>query len=137
MDEIYVLVYGSLKYACGNHAIMQSIGAKCLGYDSITGEFEMISYGAFPGVVQYSKSGGLTTILGELYAVNEAGLASIDMLEGHPNFYERFIFRTDRMDRNAWMYTLPSKNSDTTRTYSAAAIWEPTESEQNFWRDQP
>lgn len=130
-----VLVYGSLKHSGGNHVVMQNIGAKCLGYDSITGEFEMVSLGAFPGVVQHPNSQELTTILGELYTVDEAGLAHLDVLEGHPHFYERFKFSTDLTDHSAWMYLLPSTKGDrATRTYSSFAVWQPTEDEQNFWR---
>ena len=134
--ETNVLVYGSLKYACSNHVVMERIGATCLGYESITGEFEMISMSAFPGVIQHPNSEELTSILGELYTVDDWGLSSLDAMEGHPHFYERFKFRTDLRDQSAWMYTIPRRKGDlANRTYSSASIWEPSEDEQNFWAD--
>ena len=136
----HVLVYGSLKQSCGNHCLLERINAKWLGYDSITGDFAMISLGGFPGVVrrpEYKDS--LSTIFGELYAVDTEGLAALDMLESHPDFYERIKYRTDVIDRRAWMYTLPLGegylNSDLYATVDSC-IWQPTEDESGFWLDK-
>lgn len=137
MSKIDVLVYGSLKHSGGNHVVMQNIGAKCLGYDSITGEFEMVSLGAFPGVVWHHNPNRLTVILGELYTVDEGGLASLDALEGHPHWYKRLKFRTDIMGHDAWLYTL-LKNEEYTDikcdTPTSVSVWQPNEDEQNFWK---
>jgi len=135
MDKIDVLVYGSLKQSCHNHDVMQSIGAEYLGYDSITGAFEMVSLGPFPGV--HHNPNMLSVILGELYTVTEAGLASLDHMEGHPDFYKRLKFRTDILGRDAWLYTLPKQSGglDTEQgTLTSVAIWEPTEAELQFWK---
>ena len=134
---VRVLVYGSLKQGCGNHTLMERIGAKWLGYDSITGDFGMVSLGGFPGVVRRgSSSDPLQTILGELYSTDEEGLASLDMLEGHPNWYERRKYRTDLLDMRAWMYTFPGGQGylDTTRYDQVdGCLWLPTVDEQDFW----
>ena len=106
--KIRVFVYGSLKSQHGNNVLLQEVEATCLGYDSITGDFTMISFGGFPGIVRTTTDPkSVKTIFGELWMTNEEGLKALDMLEGHPNFYERFRYRTDVLDRRAWMYTLP------------------------------
>lgn len=138
---VRILVYGSLKQKCGNHSLMDQISAKLLGYDSISGEFRMMSFGGFPGVVRTNLQDKppVHTIFGELYSIDEEGLAALDMLESHPNFYERFKYRTDVLDYRAWMYTLPGGQGylDTTR-YDAVAecIWLPRDEELEFWNDQ-
>ncbi len=45
----------------------------------------MVSLGAYPGII----AGGSTAIVGEVYEVDEATLAELDRLEGHPEFYRR------------------------------------------------
>ena len=123
---------------------MEQIGAKRLGYDSITGDFSMISFGGFPGVVRINTENDLNpplrTIFGELYSTDEEGLAALDMLESHPNFYERFRYRTDVLNYRAWMYTLPGGQGylDATRYESVnECIWLPRKEELEFWADQP
>ena len=94
----------------------------------------MMSFGGYPGVVRFAERS--TTVFGELYAIDEEGLASLDLLESHPSWYERIKYRTDIHDRRAWMYTLPSSEGylDTSRYDDVpAAIWQPTEDELSFW----
>jgi gamma-glutamylcyclotransferase (GGCT)/AIG2-like uncharacterized protein YtfP len=140
---VRVFVYGSLKTKHGNNVLLQQVGATCLGYDSITGDFTMMSFGGFPGVVRTTVPDGaaepLCTIFGEVWATTEEGLRSMDMLEGHPDWYERRKYRTDILDRRAWMYTLPlgAGYLDTTRYNRVpAAIWGPSEAEVEFWGSQ-
>ena len=132
---VRVFVYGSLKRKMGNNALLQRVGAKCLGYDTITGPFSMISFGGFPGVV-HTLGDGVRTIFGEVWATDPEGLAATDMLEGHPNWYERFKYRTDVLDRRAWMYTLPSGEGymDESR-YEVVddCIWRPQDDEVSYF----
>ena len=133
-----VFVYGSLKTEMGNNALLQRAGAKCLGYDTITGQFNMMSFGGFPGVV-HTQDVVPQTIYGEVWATNEEGLAALDMLEGHPRFYERFKFRTDILERRAWMYTLPSGNGylDPTRyDWVEDNIWRPQYEEVKYFNNR-
>ena len=138
--KIRVFVYGSLKSQCGNNVLLQQVGAKCMGHDSITGEFDMMSFGGFPGVVRTPSTAEtlpqLTTIYGELYMMDEEGLASCDILESHPDWYERRKYRTDVLDRNAWMYTLPAgKGYLDSNSYErvTGCVWRPDQSEIDFW----
>lgn len=138
--KIRVFVYGSLKSQCGNNVLLQQVGAKCMGHDSITGEFTMMSFGGFPGVVRTPAAEGttpqLTTIYGELYMMDAEGLASCDMLESHPDWYERRKFRTDVLDRNAWMYTLPAGKGYLDSSHYErvdGCVWRADQSEIDFW----
>ena len=138
---VRVLVYGSLKKQCGNHVLMQRIGAKWLGYDSITGDFRMMSFGGFPGVVRYEAEDSLATIFGELWSTDEKGLAALDHLESHPTWYERRKYNTDRLDRRAWMYTLPDRTDSYYLDRShydrvPSCIWQPSIPELKFWDTQ-
>lgn len=80
-----VFVYGSLLKGLRNHSRLTQHGAIEIGPAVLSGSYTMISLGAFPGVVD----GGTTDIRGEVYAVTSAGLADLDRLEGHPDFYRR------------------------------------------------
>jgi len=139
-----VLVYGSLKNDCGNHTLMHMIKADYLGRDSITGDFKMISFGSYPGVVRTGDDTKkpkppLRTIFGELYSINTEGLAALDQLESHPDFYERFKYRTDILDRNAWMYTLPGDDHYLNPVHFDqvdTCIWLPKDEEIAFWIQQ-
>lgn len=133
-----VLVYGSLKHSMSNHVTMQRIGATCLGYDSITGGFDMISLGAFPSVLRHPEQTVPTAILGELYEVDENGLDSLDAMEGHPYWYERIKFTTDLAGVCAWMYTMSKTDmyiGAAPYAPSSAAIWEATRDEKVFWKE--
>jgi len=58
------------------------------------------------------------------------------MLENHPNWYERRKYRTDILDRRAWMYTLPLGEGylDTGRYATVEGfIWQPDDKEEAFW----
>jgi gamma-glutamylcyclotransferase (GGCT)/AIG2-like uncharacterized protein YtfP len=119
---------------------MDSIGAEWLGYDSVTGDFRMMSFGGFPGVVRLDlKDATVQTIFGELYSVDEKGLLALDMLESHPNFYERLKFHTDILDVRAWVYTLPGGEGylDATRYDPVPeGVWLPKTEELEFWNEQ-
>ncbi len=139
--KVRVLVYGSLKAGCGNHILMERINAEFLGYDSISGDFSMISFGGFPGVIRTTvdNTAQVKTIFGELYYTDEEGLAALDLLESHPDWYERRKYRTDVLDYRAWMYTLPGGEGylDATRYNQVeACMWLPKPDELAFWHAQ-
>jgi gamma-glutamylcyclotransferase (GGCT)/AIG2-like uncharacterized protein YtfP len=140
--SVRVFVYGSLKQGCSNSVLMDRIGATWLGYDSITGDYRMMSFGGFPGVVRVNAA-DLTpaTVYGELYMTDERGLAALDLLESHPSFYERRKYVTDILDKRAWMYTLPSSEGYLNpQSYDQlpvdGCIWRPTQDEVDFWSEQ-
>jgi gamma-glutamylaminecyclotransferase len=78
-----VFVYGSLRAGFGNHGLLE--GSEYVGKAFTAPAFTMLHLGGFPGIVQ---SGG-TSIVGEVYKVDDDTLRNLDRLEGHPSFYER------------------------------------------------
>jgi gamma-glutamylaminecyclotransferase len=81
-----VFVYGSLRKGFGNHRLLAVPGARLIMAKSRTEPgYELRDLGAFPGMVR----GGAGAVIGEVYEVDEATLAALDRLEGHPRFYTR------------------------------------------------
>jgi len=133
---VRVFAYGSLKTGLGNNALMMEVNAKCIGLDTITGQFTMMSFGGFPGVVH--SSGAERRIFGEVWSMDTEGLAALDLLEGHPSWYERFKYRTDLLSSRAWMYTLPSTGGYLGPRYPLVpeGIWRPSTRELTFFNAQ-
>ena len=105
-----VFVYGSLLRGLGNHALLMRHQAAFLG-EAFTEEatFSMVSLGAFPAICW----GGCQRIKGEVYQVDDAGIAALDRLEGTPSFYkrERIAVVLDGERVMVWTYLLASGNS--------------------------
>jgi gamma-glutamylaminecyclotransferase len=79
-----VFVYGSLLRGEPNHEWLE--GAQLVDPDArTTASCTLHDLGSFPALA----FGGETTVFGELYEIDEHGLARLDQLEGHPNLYER------------------------------------------------
>jgi gamma-glutamylcyclotransferase (GGCT)/AIG2-like uncharacterized protein YtfP len=78
-----VFVYGTLRAGEGNHRLLA--GAGFVGLARTEPAFRMFDLGAYPAVAP----GGSTEIEGEVYEVDDAMLARLDRLEGHPTFYTR------------------------------------------------
>lgn len=136
---IRVFVYGTLKRGGANNVLLRKSGSKCLGFDTVTGAFNMYSMGGFPAVLDdILKTGEKVvnrTVHGEVWATTPEGLASLDMLEGNPNFFRRQKLWTDRLQRRAWMYFLNSNWHDELTPDDAipGLIWRPSEEEKEFW----
>jgi gamma-glutamylcyclotransferase (GGCT)/AIG2-like uncharacterized protein YtfP len=79
-----VFVYGSLLSGEHNHGLLG--GATFRGIASTWPHFRLYDLGSFPGVVEHHKG---RVIVGEVYEVDDATLARLDRLEGHPRMYER------------------------------------------------
>lgn len=93
-----VFVYGSLKRDQFNHRWLQ--GASFIGRSCLAGA-RLHSLGSYPMAVLDPDPGAV--IHGELFAVEEQGLALLDQLEGHPDFYERQVL-TLADGQQAWVY---------------------------------
>jgi gamma-glutamylcyclotransferase (GGCT)/AIG2-like uncharacterized protein YtfP len=78
-----VLVYGSLLSGEPNHRLLAR--ATLVGAARTQAGFTLYDLGAFPGMV----AGGDGAVLGEVYEVDAATLASLDRLESHPSWYCR------------------------------------------------
>lgn len=103
-----LFVYGSLKQGFGNHDLLEN--SKFLGaYDTSSANYRMVSFGAFPGVIELDGQDEHCYILGELYEVDDDTLALVDRLEGNGHFYTRKVVELSETDDTieAWMYLLP------------------------------
>lgn len=85
-----VAVYGSLRKGMGNHRLLAN--QTFLSETKTVEKYAMYSLGGFPKIALEGPR--VSQIVVELYEVDEAGLARLDMLEGyrgegHSNFYDR------------------------------------------------
>ncbi len=80
---IRCFVYGTLLSSEPNHHVLR--GSRCLGPARTPPRFTLVNLGAFPGML----AEGSTTVVGEVYEVDDDVLAALDRLEGHPRFYVR------------------------------------------------
>lgn len=98
---ILVFVYGSLKKGFSNHSCLN--GAQFYK-DAKIKDAIMYNLGPFPGIVD-----GEGEVRGELYTANEAVMARLDRLEGHPRFYCRKKVPIMGEDCLAWAYFLSDR----------------------------
>jgi len=131
---VRLFVYGTLKKGHPNAVLLHKAGAKFVGYDTITGDFHMVSMGGFPAVCPVSHKVGNATIYGEIWSTDEEGLASCDLLEGHPNWYEREKIWSDKLKKRVWVYLLPGRWEKEADDVVAGGIWRPTDDERQYWR---
>jgi gamma-glutamylaminecyclotransferase len=114
--ETFVAVYGSLKQGYGNHGLLERGQAELIGLGTTSlSTFEMISFGAFPGLIINPSSHNKVGV--EVYRINELTFNRLDGLEGYPNFYNRGIFQIELDDKrllSAWMYYLNDSRERTT-----------------------
>lgn len=88
MSTHLIAVYGSLRQGFGNHRIIQAYPMVATGKVEPYSMYD-IAMGGFPAIVQTARPDQLDEVEVEVYEVDDEGLASVDRLEGHPNFYER------------------------------------------------
>lgn len=134
---VRVLVYGTLKQGHCNHTLIEEAGGKFIGYDSVTGPYTMFSLGNIPAVVDSKADKPARRIRGQLFAIDSEGLASLDMLEGHPNLYKRRKLWTDIHARRAWVYFLNATNwLGESAEEVKANLWQSDAAEAKFWVKQ-
>jgi gamma-glutamylaminecyclotransferase len=85
--EHLIFVYGTLRQEEVNHDLL--VRARFVAEARTEPCFDLFELGAFPAM----STGGETAVLGEVYAVDDATLARLDRLEGHPSFYQRTRIR--------------------------------------------
>lgn len=78
-----VFVYGSLLRGQCNHEWLQ--GARFVGEDRTAEPLTLVDLGEYPAVVDQP----LGPIVGEVWEVDEEGLARLDILEDYPDLYLR------------------------------------------------
>jgi len=98
MNKHTVLVYGSLRKGKHNHSYFLK-DAALLGQGKVKG-FSMFSLGAFPFITPSEDD----AIVAEAYEVDDAGLSSLDRLEGYPSFYNRMEVGMEDSELRGWIY---------------------------------
>lgn len=78
-----VFVYGTLLAGEPNHRLLT--GARLAHEPGERAEIAQLERGLGPRL----RDGGEHAVAGEVYEVDEATLAALDRLEGHPRFYRR------------------------------------------------
>ena len=109
--DITVLVYGSLLRGLHNSHFLSSATLLLPHARTQSSEFLLIdSGGGYPYACHAadSPSSGYTrtAIVGELVRVSERTLASLDLIEGHPDHYKRELTPIKGWPTPAWVYVL-------------------------------
>ena len=87
LSRTKIFVYGTLRAGESNHYLLNHQGR--VHFTRTEPTFELVNLGAYPAMVP----GGKTSIVGEVYEVDQPTLAALDRLEDHPNFYQRLPIR--------------------------------------------
>ena len=113
MNKLFV--YGTLKKKHSRNSVLSA--STFLGEMKTVPKYTMIDLGAFPGIFET----GNTNIYGELYLVEDSLLELCDLIEGHPDFYERKKIILSNKTK-AWSYFL-EKDKYIDHTVIKEGIW--------------
>ena len=105
-----VFVYGTLMR--GEHHHDQLAGAEFMGARSTRAQYELVQVDYFPAMLR----GGHTSVVGELYAVDDAILARLDELEEVPHYYVREGIELSD-DTRADTYLMPRERAGDSRSH--------------------
>jgi len=99
-----IAVYGTLRQGCGNHRYHLS-EAEFMGTFNSAPVYSMFSLGGFPGLTNE----GNTSIVMEVYNVNDEEADSVDGLEGYipgqePHFYDKQSIETPWGTASIYIY---------------------------------
>lgn len=96
-----IFTYGTLMSGLHNHHFLKNSKFIARAHTQIP----YVMYGR--GIPYVSKEEHRYPITGELYEITADQLDSIDILEGHPNFYKREeipVIQEDGQETVAWIY---------------------------------
>lgn len=104
MNKKLIATYGTLRLNQGNYNWLLK-DAKHLGTTITVPEFELYSLGGFPGV----KENGNTSIVVDIFEVNDYEAARVDQLEGYkegvkPTFYDKIEIDTPYGKAGMYIY---------------------------------
>ena len=92
MSETYIFVYGSLLSCLKNNYKLEN--SKYIGDYTSEKLFHMVAYqNKFPYLLELSIDKPKTNIKGEIYKVDSYILKKLDILETHPDIYQRQLHR--------------------------------------------
>jgi gamma-glutamylaminecyclotransferase len=96
-----IFVYGTLRNGFGNHYLLES--STFIGVAKTKEKYALYAR----GIPFLSRTKAVSTVLGEVYAVDETTLGRLDQLEGHPTWYRRekaVVVLHDGTEVVAWIY---------------------------------
>jgi gamma-glutamylcyclotransferase (GGCT)/AIG2-like uncharacterized protein YtfP len=96
MNKHLVFVYGTLRRGGSNHYMLEN--SDFVGSHETEPRYTMFRLGQFPAVV----ARGVTSIIGEIYRIEDEVFSLLDELECFPHVFSRQILATPSGD--AWMY---------------------------------
>jgi gamma-glutamylcyclotransferase (GGCT)/AIG2-like uncharacterized protein YtfP len=84
---VRLFVYGTLLSGEANHGRLQA--ARRVGVRRTEPRYTLLNLGEYPALIE----GGSTSVVGELYDLEDGLLPAIDSFEGHPSLYRRTAIR--------------------------------------------
>ena len=102
-----VAVYGTLRKNQGLYGSPLE-GEIYLGDSKLPEDFELFNLGSFPCVSRVSTPLD-TTVVCEVYEIDDNVLAVLDSIEGHPDFFKREHVEVDGFG-TCWVYVLYGHN---------------------------
>jgi len=94
-----LFVYGSLKRSEKNHLLLRD--SRFLGEKPTSSKYKIKSVGEYPAMVELEHGG--ECVRGEVYQVDEALLAELDVFEEVPLLYHRKMVQLQH-GTSAWAY---------------------------------
>lgn len=82
---IKFFTYGTLRKGESRHNILEHFNAEFISSTTTAPEYKLFDLGSFPGMT----ANGNCAITGEVYNLPEEALITLDMIEGHPDFFYR------------------------------------------------
>ena len=105
-----VFVYGSLLRGLHNHHHLKTATLVKEAARTTSAAYVMVDSGhGYPFALVDAKAragDARSALLGELYDVNDAVLASLDALEAHPDWYRRSQVAIEGEEAQAWVYLM-------------------------------
>jgi len=103
MKKTLISVYGSLRKGMGNDGLLTT--SEYLGEFKTEPVFSLYSLGGYPGL----KEGGNTSVVMEVYAVDDTVAARVDRLEGYTpggnnTFYDKIPIKTPYGEASVYIY---------------------------------
>lgn len=113
MKKNLVAVYGSLLSGLGNNPVIQSENTELLGVFKTEPVYSMYDLGYFPGL----KEGGETSIVVEVYSIDDLSASRVDRLEGYSpdreaTFYDKKSVTTPWGEAGIYIYVPKVSESD-------------------------
>ncbi len=87
----HLFVYGTLKRDGANHRVLEALGARLVGRARTVTSRTLVDLGPYPALLavdaERDAAGG--PVHGEVFAIDDGAIGSVDAFEGVPELYRR------------------------------------------------